>query len=214
MELHEAKRLIRDGESSFVEFKRKLNHPEKVVREVVAFANANGGHLFIGVDDDRTIVGSKYAEDEDFLMQQSIKDLCRPAVNYEASKFKINEKRSLLHYHIQPGVEKPHYAFEKKEHRYGKAFVRVGDRTIQASPEIRKILKFKNQPYDTHFSYGTNEQLIFKYLQDHDHITLADFRESSGLAYKEASDVLVRMVMNSALKIIPKEGEDWYVEAV
>ncbi|MFY0607232.1 MAG: ATP-binding protein [Cyclobacteriaceae bacterium] len=213
MELYEAKRLIRDGESDFVEFKRKLNHPEKVIREVVAFANSQGGHLFIGVDDDRTIVGSKHAEDEDFLMQQSMKELCRPPVKYVASKFKINEKRSLLHYHIQAGDKKPHYAFEKKQHRYGKAFVRVGDRTVQASPEIRKILKFKNEPYDTHFSYGPNEQLIFKHLREHDHITLSTFREVSGLAYKEASDILVRMVMTNALKIIPKEAADWYVEA-
>ncbi len=73
MELHEIKRLIYGGESDLVEFKRKIAHPEKVIREVVAFANTKGGHLFVGVDDDRSIVGCKYAEEEDFLLQKAIK---------------------------------------------------------------------------------------------------------------------------------------------
>ena len=44
--------LINSGEGQFVEFKKKVNHG-KIIREVVAFANAQGGHLFIGVDDNQ-----------------------------------------------------------------------------------------------------------------------------------------------------------------
>ena len=72
MEMREIKRLIFGGENEHVEFKRKINHPEKVIREVVAFANTGGGHLFVGVDDDKSIVGCKFADEEDFILQKAI----------------------------------------------------------------------------------------------------------------------------------------------
>lgn len=211
MDLRAVKRLIYGGENDQVEFKRKINHPEKVVREVVAFANSNGGHLFVGVDDDKTIVGVKYVEDEDYTLQKAIKELCRPTIDFQVIRYDLNEKRALLHYKISPGDKKPYYAFEKKHHRYGKAFVRVEDRSVQASPEIRKILKFNNNPQDVHFSYGSKEKLLFNYLHENEKVTVKEFREISGLDYKSASATLVQMVMANTLKIIPREQEDWFV---
>jgi predicted HTH transcriptional regulator len=49
--------LVRKGEGATLEFKLKSNHPEKIVREVVAFANSQGGLLLIGVGDDKSIPG-------------------------------------------------------------------------------------------------------------------------------------------------------------
>ncbi len=211
MEMHEIKRLIFGGENEYVEFKRKINHPEKVIREVIAFANAGGGHLFVGVDDDCSIVGCKHADEEDYILQKAIRELCRPQIEFDFEEFPLTEKRSLLHYYIHPGERKPYYAFEKKSHRYGKAFVRVKDRSIQASPEIRKILKFNNAPQDVHFQYGTNEKLLFNYLNDNEHVTVQEFRELSGLDYKAASSTMVQMVLANTLKIIPREKEDWFI---
>lgn len=211
MELREIKRLIYSGENELVEFKRKINHPEKVIKEVVAFANTKGGHLLVGVDDDGTIAGCKYADEEDYILQKAIKELCRPAIAYELESFQLSEKRTLLHYRILPGERKPYYAFEKKYHRFGKAFVRVGDRSIQASPEIRKILKLNNSERDRHFQYGANEKLLFNYLNENERVTVNEFRELSGLDYKSASMTMVQMVLANALKIIPREKEDWYM---
>ncbi len=211
MELHEIKRMVYGGESETVEFKRKVAHPEKVIREVVAFANTRGGYLLVGVDDDKTIYGVKDVEEEDFMMQKALKELCRPKVSYETTIFQINEKRSLICYRIEPSERKPHYAFEKKNHRYGKAFVRVADRSIQASPEIRKILKFNNKPSDVQFAYGDNEKALFHYLKDHEHITLNEFRELTGLEYKTCSQILIQMVLANALKIVPRESGDYYM---
>ena len=42
MELKEIQRLTHEGEGQFLEFKKKANHPDKIVRELVAFANAKG----------------------------------------------------------------------------------------------------------------------------------------------------------------------------
>ena len=209
--MREIKRLVYQGENGTVEFKRKIVHPEKVIREVVAFANTNGGYLLVGVDDNQTIPGLKYPDEEDFLMQKAIKELIRPKVDFETSIIPLSEKKSVICYHIKKSERKPHYAFEKKFHRYGKAFVRDEDRSIQASPEIRQILKFSNEPSDAQFTYGENEKLLFNFLNENDCITLDEFRKLTGLEYKMSSKILVNMVLANALKIQPKETGDIYM---
>ena len=49
--------IISGGESSTVEFKRKISTEVKIAKEIAAFANTIGGWLFLGVDDDGTVVG-------------------------------------------------------------------------------------------------------------------------------------------------------------
>ena len=45
------------GEDSTLELKRALPYRDDLADEIAAFANAIGGVILIGVDDDRTIVG-------------------------------------------------------------------------------------------------------------------------------------------------------------
>ncbi len=213
MQLYEIKRAIFGGESATVEFKHKVSHPEKVVREVVAFANTNGGHLFVGVDDNRNLVGLKHAEEEDFILRRAITELCSPSITYQSEIIPLSEKKSLLHYHIPAGNRKPYYARELKSQRYGKAYVRVEDRSVQASREMRRILKFQNNPTDVRFEYGENERILFNFLASHGTITLPQFRELTGLDYETTSALLVRMVTANALRITPRESLDWYSAA-
>ena len=58
LDLRNLKHLVRHGEGQRLEFKMKVKFPEKIVKELVAFANSDGGHLFIGVSDDGKIEGS------------------------------------------------------------------------------------------------------------------------------------------------------------
>ena len=49
--------LIADGENSKIEFKRDDVRPAQLAREIVSFANMNGGKIFLGVEGDGTVVG-------------------------------------------------------------------------------------------------------------------------------------------------------------
>ena len=49
--------IIANGENSGVEFKLDDIRPEQLAKEVVALANLKGGHILLGVADDKTIVG-------------------------------------------------------------------------------------------------------------------------------------------------------------
>ena len=57
MNRSELAELIRNGESSGVEFKRDDVRPERLAREIAALLNFEGGHILLGVDDDGGIPG-------------------------------------------------------------------------------------------------------------------------------------------------------------
>lgn len=48
---------ISNGEDSYTQFKADVSNSEKLAQEFVAFSNARGGLLIIGVDDDGAIIG-------------------------------------------------------------------------------------------------------------------------------------------------------------
>lgn len=58
MTLDELLLLIQKGENSMVEFKKSTNDITKDVYETIcAFSNRNGGHIFLGINDNREIIG-------------------------------------------------------------------------------------------------------------------------------------------------------------
>ena len=49
--------MIHNGENSGVEFKRDDIVPEKLAKEIAALLNLEGGHILLGVENDRTVSG-------------------------------------------------------------------------------------------------------------------------------------------------------------
>ena len=49
--------LISQGENSSVEFKLQESNPDSIAKEIVAFANTQGGTVLLGVDDAGKLVG-------------------------------------------------------------------------------------------------------------------------------------------------------------
>src|SRR5688572_17090940 len=72
-QVRDLKTLVSRGESSSLEFKRKASYPDKVVREMIAFANAQGGTLLLGISDDGEIAGLKHPEDDAYVIQQALR---------------------------------------------------------------------------------------------------------------------------------------------
>lgn len=57
MKKKELLEMITNGQNSGVEFKLDNIRPEQLAKEVVALANLKGGHILLGVADDKSIVG-------------------------------------------------------------------------------------------------------------------------------------------------------------
>lgn len=207
MTIGELKNQVREGEGEKLEFKKKVAFPEKIVREVVAFANTHGGNLIIGIDDDGKISGVKFADEENFEMERAIRQYCRPVIDYSAEIIQVTRKKSVIKYTIFESSKKPHYVIENGDGRR-KAYIRVKDKSIQASREIREILKRERKNKDIRFVFGEKEKILMQYLEEHQHITVAKFSEIAGLSRYMASKTLILLVLANVLKAIPTEKED------
>lgn len=138
MTLQEVKNLAAKGEGLKIEFKKKAAFPEKIVREVIALANTQGGDLLIGVDDDGTVSGQRFIEEEIFVMEKAIRELIYPALEVEVFTIKLNEKKGVAVFRIPLSPNRPHYV---KEGEKRQAFIRVADRSVKASREVWEVLK-------------------------------------------------------------------------
>src|SRR4051812_1633017 len=101
--------LVSRGEGHQLEFKRKVSFPDKVVRELIAFANTDGGILLIGVDDDKSIPGVKYPEEESLAVRQEIEKHCRPKLTFDEEIIAISEKKFVLQWRVDKSERRPHF---------------------------------------------------------------------------------------------------------
>lgn len=72
--------LIQNGENSGVEFKRDDIVPEKLAKEMAALLNLEGGHILLGVENDRTVSGlSREPEKAEEWVMEAARVHLRPA---------------------------------------------------------------------------------------------------------------------------------------
>ena len=205
MDLKELRQLVNQGENMHLEFKLKTNHPDKIAREIVAFANTEGGKLLIGVADDKEIKGLKYADEDQYLLEKAIDKLISPPIDYSLEKLPIEGSKEVLIYTINPSKSTMHSLLFENEQ---KIYVRNGDKSLQASREMREYLKgkFKNRNYA--FQYGDKENVLVKYLDTQPYITLNKYAQIAGLKTTIASRTLVLLCLAGVLIISPFEQED------
>jgi predicted HTH transcriptional regulator len=211
MTIRELRFLISQGEGSTLEFKKKAAHPEKIVREIVAFANASGGHLLIGVDDSGQVSGLKCAQEEAYVLEAAIARYCKPAIDFRMEYIPLSENKGVLSYHIFESPVKPHAVMEHSSSQPATVYVRVADKSIKASREVKEILRRRRKERDVKFHYGQKEQVLLKYLAEHPRITLSEFCQIANLNRYKASRTLVILVLANVLEIFPQEKEDYYM---
>lgn len=208
LDLRNLRNLVRHGEGLRLEFKMKVKFPEKIIKELVAFANTEGGHLFVGVSDAGVIEGVKFAEEEQFLLERAIEKFCFPAFTYRAYRIRLDNGREVLVYQVFESVDKPHFVqLDVDPHPI--CYVRVEDRTIQASKEMKQILRRQNND-GISFAYGEIERLLLDHIRKNGHITLAQLVQEAQIPIWLASRKLVLLVLTRVLKIEPGESFDTY----
>lgn len=200
--------LVKHGEGQRLEFKMKVKFPEKIIRELVAFANSDGGHLFIGVGDNGAIEGLKYYEEEQFLLDRAIEKYCFPPFKFHAYPIELGNGRCVLVYQVFESLEKPH-AIQLETNEHPTFYVRAEDRSVQASKEIRQILRRQNDP-GVSFQYGDAERWLMEYLHQNATITLTDFATKADLPRWLAARKLILLVLSHVLQVDPDELGDRY----
>lgn len=210
MDITTVQRLAAKGEGQRVEFKKKVNFPEKIIKEVVAFANSDGGKLMLGVDDDGTMAGVRNIEGEIFMLEDAIQKFVIPSLPYKVHTVKINSKKGIAVFDIPVGLKKPYGVKEAINAQDGLVYVRNGEESIKASKEMRQILRRRNNERDERFNYGEKEQVLMKMLDASDFVTLEQFAIEADIPRFIASKTLVKLVLANLLEITPTAGGDQF----
>lgn len=210
MDLDELRSLVKRGEGSYLEFKRKARHPEKIAREMLAFANTKGGLLLIGVDDNCEIYGVKFPEEDIYAIQTFLNKYTYPNIPYEIERVRITSTRVVLIFDVKESERKPHYLRPLEKEGRKTAFVRVKDMSITASREMTELLRMEGRQKGVHLRMGEREKKLLSYLDEHPYISLAETQKHLGLNKRRASSLLILLVRAGLLNIRPSERGDTY----
>lgn len=203
------KNLIKTGEGTYLEFKRKIASPGKIAREIAAFANTKGGTILIGVDDNGDLVGVEGYLEEEFWLNKASAELCTPPADISIELFHYG-KREIMIVKVPESEEKP--IFVKGEKRR-KVFIRVEDESIEASEERIEIMKNRSSEEGVTFEYGEHEKMLFRFLNEYGEITIERFATLINVTTYRASRILVVMVSAGILKMNEKDGVEYYTFA-
>jgi ATP-dependent DNA helicase RecG len=131
---------MRYVESSIIELKRELTSDLK--KEVVAFANSDGGTIYIGINDDGSIVGVSNADNVLLQAINMIRDAIKPDISmFTTYKVESIENKNVIVICVQRGTIRPYYIAEKGLKPSGVS-VRQGTATVPASEgAIRHMIK-------------------------------------------------------------------------
>jgi len=148
-------------ENEQVEFK-ELFLPD-IYKEVVAFANTNGGIIFVGVNDNGDPVGLDNIDDTYTRITNGIRDAILPDITIFV-KYTLEDEK-IIRIDVGEGAYKPYYLKSKGLKPSG-VYVRQGASSAPASQEqIRHMIK--NADGDVFENLRSlNQQLTFKYADE------------------------------------------------
>lgn len=171
--------IMRIYESETIELKE--NYTPDLKKEVVAFANTNGGIIYIGIQDNGEITG---LDNADFVMQQisnTIRDSIRPDISmFTNIELVQKEDKNIIKLTVNQGTKKPYYLSDKGLKPSG-VYVRSGTTSAPASEDaIRMMIKMTDGD-----SFENNRSLIQE-------LTFASLSKEMALRQLEFSQVQMK----------------------
>jgi ATP-dependent DNA helicase RecG len=157
--------MKRYEESSLVELKREVNSEFK--KEIIAFANTDGGEIFVGVEKDGTIIGVK---DSDAVMEQignMIRDGIKPDLTAYTSIEAVEASgKKIIRITVLRGTKRPYHLTDKGLKSSG-VFIRHGVSSVPAADEaIRQMLRDSDgSVFDR--SRSITQDLTFSYVENY-----------------------------------------------
>ena len=214
MKRSELLELIEKGENIHCEFKRKFSSPQKIAKEMMAFANTKGGYILFGVDDDKEIVGVESEKSEAELIKDTAANYCEPPLLYNIDFIEYKGKEVVIA-EIPESGSKPHRLqdyLNKFDINKAVVMIRVKDKSIQASKEMVRILKADSEDLPLKkYSIGSNERKVFEYLTEYEAISVKQLSELVNISERRASRTLVKLVRARLLAIHTKDnGEEFF----
>ena len=167
--------LVNDGESQSVEFEKSITGPDDITRELVAFANSDGGKLIFGIDDKNAhFLGVDWNNELNDWILDVGKTRCNPPIVPDIDVVLKGEK-SVLVLTIPEGDEKPYKTDEI-------CYIRDGGHSRPAREEEEEEIR---SPWHGH-GLNKRQKRAMAFVKEHTQISNRDYRTLFGVSHKTA----------------------------
>lgn len=175
--------FLNQGEGQQVEFDKVIPSPDDIAREYVAFANSDGGHLILGIDDkNKHLMGIEIEADSIEKLTNVGKEKCIPPITPHIEVLDKNDKK-IIAITINEGDEKPYKTDEI-------CYLRDGNISRPAREAEEEEIKSPWAGKDL----NKRQKRALQFIAEHGTITNREFREAFNVSHKTAHIELTLMV--------------------
>jgi ATP-dependent DNA helicase RecG len=143
MTLTEMKAQISLGEDSHRQFKRDVTNVDSLAAEMAAFANSEGGTIFLGVADDGSLLGLSRSDVKRLnqLISNAASQHVRSPLTVQTENIRVGEDRVVIIVTLPRGQDKPYFD------RNGVIWLKSGadKRRVNSKEELRRLFQSVDQ---------------------------------------------------------------------
>ncbi len=179
------------GEDSTRQFKVDVKNADSLASEMAAFANTNGGTIFIGVADDGSTPGLSGQDVARInqLISNGASQLVRSPLAVQTENVALENGRIVILLTVPKGIDKPY--FDKN----GVIWLKAGadKRRVNSKEELRRLFQFTNQ-------FHADELPTKAGIEKLDKLRFRDFlRDVYKLDYPDSPAELTQLLQNMNL---------------
>ncbi len=179
------------GEDSTRQFKADVKNADSLASEMAAFANTNGGTIFIGVADDGSPPGLSGQDVVRInqVISNGVSQLVRSPLAVQTENVALENGRIVIVLTVPKGIDKPY--FDKN----GVIWLKAGadKRRVNSKEELRRLFQFTNQ-------FHADELPTKAGVDKLDKLRFRDFlRDVYKQEYPDSPDELTRLLQNMNL---------------
>ncbi len=191
MNRSEIKKQISLGEDSRHQFKVNLRSVDSLAAEMAAFANSEGGTIFIGVADDGSIPGllSKDVNRINQLISNAASQHVRSPLTVQTENIPADSNRIIIALTVPKGIDKPY--FDKN----GVIWLKSGSdkRRVNSKEELRRLFQSVDQ-------FHADELPTKADIDKLDKLRFRDFlRDTYNQQFPEDRQSLIKLLQNMNL---------------
>ena len=179
------------GEDSTSQFKADIKNADSLASEMAAFANTNGGTIFIGVADDGAMPGLSQQDVARInqLISNAASQLVHSPLAVQTENVALESGRIVIVLTVPKGIDKPY--FDKNSVIWLKAG--ADKRRVNSKEELRRLFQFTNQ-------FHADELPTKAGIDKLDKLRFRDFlRDVYKQEYPDSPDNLSRLLQNMNL---------------
>ncbi len=143
------------------------------------------------MEDDGSVVGVKDAEEEEYALREALTGYCRPVLTWRSERVEITKKRDVIVVAVPRSKARPHYLVDSANGEQRTAYVRVHDRSMEASPAALDLMISADEQKDVQFEFGDVELALMRYLEQYGRMTVPAFARFVDIPEISARDILV-----------------------